>query len=89
MRIDCPFCGPRPLEEFDYFGDASVRRPPADATLEEWLDYVYVRANPEGRHAEHWRHAGGCDAWLHVERDTVTHRIFMSRSAREVAEERS
>lgn len=86
MRINCPYCSMRPLEEFDYFGDAGVRRPGSDARLEEWIDYVYVRSNPEGRHAEHWRHSGGCGAWLRIERDTATHKIFSIASARDVAE---
>jgi sarcosine oxidase subunit delta len=27
MRIKCPYCGERALEEFSYRGDATVRRP--------------------------------------------------------------
>ena len=84
MRITCPVCGERPLEEFSYKGDATVKRPashdPADPDV--WHDYVYLRDNPRGRHKEHWRHVGGCGAWLTVDRDTLTHEIFSVRLAK-------
>ena len=51
MRIVCPYCGERPLDEFAYFGDANVERPdPArpDA-LAAFVDTVYLRDNPAGR----------------------------------------
>ena len=84
MRIKCPICGERPLEEYVYRGDAKVKRPESfDADpAEAWHDYVYIRDNPKGRHREHWRHAGGCGAWLVVDRDTYTHEIFSVRLAR-------
>jgi heterotetrameric sarcosine oxidase delta subunit len=40
-----------------------------------WHDYVFLRDNPRGRHAEYWHHVHGCRRWLRVERDTVTHEI--------------
>lgn len=76
MRIPCPHCGERPVDEFGYLGDATPRRPAADADIEAWHDYVYVRDNPRGPHHEYWHHAGGCRAWLVVHRDTATHEIF-------------
>ena len=82
MRINCPLCGDRPLEEFVYRGDATVTRPAADAVLEEWADYVYLRDNPKGAHSEHWRHAMGCGSWLVVDRDTLTHEISGIRETR-------
>ena len=79
MRITCPWCGPRPLSEFTYGGDAGKTRPNLDkATLETWIDYVYLRENPAGRHKEHWHHTGGCRSWLVVTRDTVSHKISKS-----------
>ena len=77
MRIDCPWCGPRPLEEFNYSGDATPKRPSHPETAEEceWVNYVYLRENPAGLHVEQWQHVGGCRSWLTVERDTRTHRI--------------
>jgi sarcosine oxidase subunit delta len=87
MRIPCPLCGARPLDEFSYKGDATVCRPAPDASLDAWHDYVYIRDNPEGRHREFWRHDSGCGAWLVIERDTATHEIFAARLARDVAQE--
>ncbi len=89
MRIPCPLCGARPLDEFSYKGDASVRRPEPDASLDAWHDYVYIRDNPEGRHREYWRHDSGCGAWLVVDRNTATHEILSARLAREVAQEQA
>ena len=52
MRIPCPHCGPRTHEEFTYYGDATVRRPPATGPDAEaaFYDYVYTRDNPFGLH---------------------------------------
>jgi sarcosine oxidase subunit delta len=76
MRLPCPFCGERGLEEFSYGGDASVTRPAADALPQDWVDYVYLRTNPAGPHREYWYHAAGCRLWMTVERDTRTHAIL-------------
>jgi heterotetrameric sarcosine oxidase delta subunit len=78
MRIRCPWCGERGLEEFTYRGDATVRRPASlDTSAEQaWVDYVYLRDNPAGRHREYWYHGAGCHAWLVVTRDTRTHEIL-------------
>ena len=75
MRICCPWCGERPRDEFTYLGDASVKRPAAEAGQESWMDYVYLRANPAGPHRELWYHASGCRSWLIVTRDTTSHEI--------------
>jgi heterotetrameric sarcosine oxidase delta subunit len=76
MRIPCPCCGERSSEEFSYLGDAAPRRPAADAGIEAWHDYVYLRDNPRGPHHEYWQHVGGCRAWLVVHRDTLSHEIL-------------
>ena len=77
MRIPCPWCGPRPLNEFTYSGDASMTRPknPEKASLDTWMEYIYLRKNPAGPHKEYWQHTGGCRAWLIVTRDTTSHEI--------------
>jgi heterotetrameric sarcosine oxidase delta subunit len=77
MLIPCPHCGVRPHSEFTYGGDATLRRPldPAQASDEAWHDYVYVRANPIGPHHEYWFHTLGCEQWIKLERDTLSHRI--------------
>ncbi|MGF1525549.1 MAG: sarcosine oxidase subunit delta [Candidatus Competibacterales bacterium] len=73
--ITCPFCGAADVTEFSYGGDASRLRPAADASLEAWHDYVYLRSNPRGPHDEYWHHVAGCRQWLVVRRDTLTHQI--------------
>ncbi len=77
MRIKCPYCGERALEEFTYRGDATVTRPQSlePSATDAWVDYVYFRDNPAGLHQEHWYHGGGCHAWLKVTRDTRSHEI--------------
>lgn len=77
MLIPCPFCGERPHSEFTYGGDATVQRPrdPQLATDEEWHAYLYLRPNPRGGHREHWHHTLGCDRWVEVVRDTLSHDI--------------
>ncbi|MCP8937675.1 sarcosine oxidase subunit delta [Alsobacter sp. SYSU M60028] len=92
MRITCPHCGERGNEEFAYLGDATVRRPddagaarPGAPEFERWMDYVYLRDNPAGRHRELWQHVHGCRAWLVVTRDISTHAIFSVEDARAAA----
>ena len=91
MRITCPCCGERSLDEFLYFGDATVRRPdPANpGAVEAFIDYVYFRTNPAGLHQELWYHANGCHAWLVVTRDTTTHAIASVELAKDVSQRRS
>ena len=50
MLIPCPHCGTRPVEEFTFLGDATVKRPTTNdpASMDQWFDYVYLRDNPRG-----------------------------------------
>jgi sarcosine oxidase, subunit delta len=74
LLITCPHCGPRDETEFTYGGEAGVAYPsdPDALTDEEWAEYLFVRANPRGAHAERWCHTSGCRRWFDVVRDTVT-----------------
>ncbi|MES0003095.1 sarcosine oxidase subunit delta [Mesorhizobium sp. M0051] len=86
LRIPCPVCGLRDETEFNYGEDASVRRPDMDETDQKvWHDYVFIRDNLRGPHKEYWHHVSGCRQWIVVDRDTLTHEIFGSALAREVA----
>ena len=86
MRITCPHCGNRSLDEFTYLGDANVQRPdPAQPdALAAFVEYAYQRDNPAGRHRELWFHNAGCHAWLVLTRDIRSHEIFAVDSGRDV-----
>ena len=77
LLIPCPWCGPRPENEFRYAGQAHLPRPadPSAVDDETWAAYLYARDNPKGRHRERWRHAHGCGQFFNCVRDTVTDRI--------------
>ena len=66
LLIPCPYCGERPEIEFAYGGEAHLARPARPAELDDqtWTDYLYMRNNTKGVHAERWRHARGCGALL-------------------------
>ena len=78
LLIPCPWCGPRAQVEFAYGGDATLKRPATDASVEAWAAFVYQRANPAGPHDELWFHGAGCRQWFRVRRDTRTHEILAS-----------
>ena len=86
MRLTCPNCGPRDSREFTYLGDARLCDRPdgnaddpavADADLAAaFHEYVHLRDNPTGAHAELWHHGLGCRAWLRVTRNVSTHAVI-------------
>jgi sarcosine oxidase subunit delta len=78
LLIPCPFCGERPEPEFRYGGEAHVARAetPTDLNDAAWAEYLYLRSNPKGVHAERWRHIHGCGRFFNVLRDTVSDRIL-------------
>jgi len=90
MLIGCPHCGTRPVDEFTFSGDASPRRPQSldPLSMDEWLNYVYLRDNPKGLFHEFAHHSGGCRSWLVVARDTLTHEVFATMTARDFAKAR-
>ncbi len=78
MRIECPWCGGRDETEFHYGGEAHIARPedPDALSDEAWADYLFMRANPRGVHAERWMHAQGCRRWFNVLRHTASHDVL-------------
>ena len=74
LLIDCPYCGKRPEIEFTYGGEAHIARPadPMALTDDQWAEFLYLRTNPKGTHAERWRHAHGCGRFFNAIRDTVS-----------------
>jgi sarcosine oxidase subunit delta len=91
MLIKCPHCGNRPVEEFTFNGDASMKRPTSTdpSTMEQWFNYVYLRDNPKGRYDEYVHHSAGCRAWLVVSRNTETHDVYGAVTARDHAMKRA
>jgi sarcosine oxidase subunit delta len=80
LVICCPYCGPRSELEFAYGGEAHIARPadPMGLDDEAWANFLYVRSNPRGIHAERWRHLHGCGRFFNVQRDTVSDTIIAS-----------
>jgi sarcosine oxidase subunit delta len=78
--LQCPHCGPRPVEEFAYFGEVTHRPlPPAEGgppPLRELTDYVYFRDNVAGEQSEWWQHRTGCGEWFLARRDTRTNEVL-------------
>lgn len=72
LRIPCPHCGVRDQPEFTYGGDAAPKRPDTSASVDDdgWVEYLFMRANPDGVHREYWHHTYGCRQWLQVTRST-------------------
>jgi methylglutamate dehydrogenase subunit B len=87
MRINCPHCGERSLDEFAYHGDATVTRPyPAAPTaMTDFIAYAFERTNAATGHRELWYHSAGCHAFLVVTRNLLTHAITSVEYARDVA----
>jgi sarcosine oxidase, subunit delta len=80
LVICCPYCGPRSELEFAYGGEAHIARPADPMSLDDeaWANFLYVRSNPRGIHAERWRHLHGCGRFFNVQRDTVSDTIIAS-----------
>ena len=51
MRIPCPFCGDRELDEFTYLGDASVQRPDRELPDADGVLRLRLSARQSGRAA--------------------------------------
>jgi sarcosine oxidase, subunit delta len=77
LLIPCPFCGPRPENEFDYAGEAHIARPcdPSALNDDAWAAFIYQRSNPKGVFAERWRHVHGCGRFFNCLRDTLSDKI--------------
>jgi sarcosine oxidase subunit delta len=89
LLIACPYCGNRPEIEFTHGGQAHLTRAanPADVDDQTWTDFLYMRTNTRGVHAERWRHAHGCGRFFNALRDTTTDRFLCTYKAGERAPE--
>lgn len=75
LRISCPNCGPRAIEEFLYGEIPEVPKFLIDPDARD-LDRAFMRKNPEGPALERWFHAYGCRRWLTMRRDTRTDEVL-------------
>lgn len=89
LLIACPWCGPRDETEFASGGEAHRTRPADPATLSDaqWADFLFMRRNEKGWHAERWNHAHGCRRWFNLERHTVTNAIRQPQPVEETPAE--
>ena len=73
LLIRCPYCeAGRPEIEFRYAGEAHLTRPDPSVDDAAWAEFLYMRENPRGLHAERWRHIHGCGRYFNALRDTVS-----------------
>lgn len=87
ILIHCPYCEETlPELEFAYAGEAHIARPldPSALSDAEWEKYLFIRANPRGRHNERWRHIHGCGRFFNAVRDTVTDKFELTYKAGEL-----
>ncbi len=85
LLIDCPYCGERPELEFSHGGQAHIARAknPSELPIEQWTEFLYMRDNIRGVHAERWRHTHGCGRFFNALRDTVTDHFLATYKAGE------
>ena len=84
LLIHCPYCDDTlPELEFAYAGEAHIARPadPSKLSDEEWRDFLFIRSNPRGLHAERRRHINGCGLFFNALRDTVSDRFLTTYKA--------
>ena len=74
IRIPCPTCGERPVQEFVYGEIPVVPDSISDIDARD-LDRAFMLANPEGIQTEAWFHVYGCRRWVRLQRDTRTDEI--------------
>ncbi len=70
MHINCPHCGTRDIEEFEF-------RSLVPAAAAAAFERVYERVNLLGQSVEYWQHVHGCRAWLVLDRDPSTGQVRM------------
>ena len=71
IRLTCPHCGVRPLEEWTYGEVFRVPDSIADPDARD-VDRAYMHNNPQGPVREAWFHLYGCRRWVYMTRDTAT-----------------
>jgi sarcosine oxidase subunit delta len=80
LLVTCPYCGPRPEIEFRCGGEAHIARPADPSQLDDaaWAEFLFIRTNEKGVHAERWIHQHGCQRWFNALRETASDRILQT-----------
>ena len=74
LRIRCPHCGVRAVEEFSYGEIPFTPDTVTDSDARD-VDRAFMHTNAEGVVTERWFHTAGCRRWMTVQRDTRTNEI--------------
>ena len=74
LRIPCPHCGPRAIEEWSYGEVFAVPETITDPDARD-LDRGFFHDNNQGPVREAWFHLYGCRRWVYLDRDTRTDEI--------------
>ena len=72
MRLQCPYCGVRELDEFEFRRIVEDPQPEEPGGNEAAYSELYERTNRVDSSREYWQHARGCRAWLVVHRNPST-----------------
>jgi heterotetrameric sarcosine oxidase delta subunit len=73
--LSCPNCGPRPVDEYAYGGEVTVR-PTSSEDERALFHYLYFRTNTAANQREWWFHSSGCREWFQAERDTTRNEVL-------------
>lgn len=71
MRVPCPHCGPRSIEEWVHGEIPTVPDTIIDPDRRD-VDRGYMHTNVHGAVREAWFHLSGCRRWVTLWRDTRT-----------------
>ncbi|NKB63655.1 MAG: FAD-dependent oxidoreductase [Gammaproteobacteria bacterium] len=72
LLLPCPHCGNRDESEFDY-GGRSVEMPALEAATMDWHQTLHTRKPMEEWVEEFWFHTAGCERWVRLWRNPITH----------------
>jgi sarcosine oxidase subunit delta len=81
IKISCPNCGKRPIEEFVYGELPRVPDHITDTDARD-IDRAFMMSNPAGVQMEAWFHLYGCRRWLRLCRDTRTDALVACNETR-------
>ncbi len=79
IRLSCPNCGLRNVQEYRYGGEYNPRpAKPLETDDAAWADYVFMQHNKLGVQVEWWYHASGCGLWFLAERHTKSNEVLQT-----------